>query len=72
MAAAARKKALVLFLTLATFTVEKKVSERRKYGMSYRSAFESEKEKEDNFQHSVSRLAVSRLPPETNRTDSKV
>ena len=51
MAAAARKKALVLSLTLATFSVEKKVSERRKYGMSDQSVFESEKEKEDDFQH---------------------
>ena len=49
MAAAARKKALVLSLTLATVSVEKKVSERRKYGMSDRSIFESEKE-EDDFQ----------------------
>ena len=51
MAAAARKKALVLSLTLATVSVEKKVSERYKYGMSDWSSFESEKEKEDDFQH---------------------
>ena len=50
MVAAVRKKALVLSLTLPTVNVEKKVSERRKYGMSDRSVFESEKEKEDNFQ----------------------
>ena len=49
MAAAARKKALVLCLTLATFSVDKKVQERRKYGMSDQSVFESEKEK-DGFQ----------------------
>ena len=45
---------LVLSLTLATFSVEKKVSERRKYGMSDQSVFESEKEKEDDFQHTRS------------------
>ena len=60
MAAAARKKALVLSLTLATFSVEKKVSERRKCGMSDRSVFESEKEKEDDFQH-IRSAAQSRL-----------
>ena len=49
MAAAARKKALVLSLTLATFSVDKKVQGRRKYGLSDQSVFESEKE-EDNFQ----------------------
>ena len=49
MAAAARKKALMLSLTLATFSVDKKVPERHKYGMSDRSIFESEKE-EDDFQ----------------------
>ena len=59
MAAAARKKALVLSLTLATFSVEKKMSERRKYGMSDRSVFESEKG-EDDFQHTRS-AAQSRL-----------
>ena len=47
MAAAARKKALVLSLTLATFSVDKKVQERRKYGMSDQSVFESEKEEGD-------------------------
>ena len=51
MAAAAGMKALVLSFTLATFGVEKKVSERRKYGMCDWSVFESEKEKEDDFQH---------------------
>ena len=60
MAAAAGKKALVLSLTLATFSVEKKVSERRKYGMSDRSVFESEKEKEDDLQH-IRSTAQSRL-----------
>ena len=60
MAAAARKKALVLSLTLATVSVEKKVSERYKYGMSDRSSFESEKEKEDDFQH-IRSVAQSRL-----------
>ena len=50
MAAAARKKALVLSLTLATFSVDKKVEEKYKYRMSDRSVFESEKEKEDDFQ----------------------
>ena len=45
----ARKKAPVLSLTLATFSVEK-VPERRKYGMSDRSVFESEKEKAEDFQ----------------------
>ena len=60
MAVAAGKKALVLSLTLATFSVEKKVSERRKCGMSDRSVFESEKEKEDDFQHTRS-AAQSRL-----------
>ena len=33
MAAAVRKKVLVLSLTLATFSVDKKVQERRKEGM---------------------------------------
>ena len=60
MAVAAGKKALVLSLTLATFSVEKKVSERRKCGMSDRSVFESEKEKEDDFQH-IRSAAQSRL-----------
>ena len=59
MAVAAGKKALVLSLTLATFSVEK-VSERRKCGMSDRSVFESEKEKEDDFQH-IRSAAQSRL-----------
>ena len=49
MAAAAGKKALVLSLTLATFSVDKKVEEKYKYRMNYRSIFESEKE-EDDFQ----------------------
>ena len=49
MAAAAGKKAPVLSLTLATFSV-KKVPERRKYGMSDRSVIESEKEKVEDFQ----------------------
>ena len=60
MAVAAGKKALVLSLTLATFSVEKKVSERRKCVMSDRSVFESEKEKEDDFQH-IRSAAQSRL-----------
>ena len=47
MAAAARKTALVLSLT---FSVKKKVPERRKYRMSDRSVFESEKEKAEDFQ----------------------
>ena len=59
MAVAAGKKALVLSLTLATFSVKKKVSERHKCGMSDRSVFESEKEKEDDFQHTSA--AQSRL-----------
>ena len=50
MAAAARKKALLLSLALATFSFDKKVPEKRKYGISDRSVFESEKEKEDDFQ----------------------
>ena len=50
MAAAARKNALMLSLTLATFSVDKKVPERHKYGMCDRNVFESEKEKEDDFQ----------------------
>ena len=58
MAVAVGKKALVLSLTLVTFSVEK-VSERRKCGMSDRSVFESEKEKEDDFQHTSA--AQSRL-----------
>ena len=41
---------LVLSLTLATFSVDKKVQERCKYGTSDRSVFESEKGKEDDFQ----------------------
>ena len=48
MAAAARKKALVLSLTL-TFSAEK-VPERRKYGMSDWRIFESEKEEAEDFQ----------------------
>ena len=47
MAAAARETVLVLSLT---FSAEKKVPERRKYGMSDRSVFESEKEKAEDFQ----------------------
>ena len=43
MAAAARKKALVLSLTLGTFSVDKKVSERRNYGMSDRSVLRARK-----------------------------
>ena len=39
----------MLSLTLATFRVDKKVQEGRKYGMSDRSVFESERE-EDDFQ----------------------
>ena len=50
MTAAVRKKALVLSLTLATFSVEKKVLERRKYGMSDRSVFDSEKGKTEDLQ----------------------
>ena len=50
MAAAARKKTLMLSLTLATSRVDKKMPERRKYGMSDRSVFESKKDKEDDFQ----------------------
>ena len=49
MTAAARKKAPMLSLTSATFSVEKKVSERRKYGMSDWSVPESEKEKAEDF-----------------------
>ena len=45
MTPAARKKVPVLSLTSATFSVEKKVSERRKYGMSDRSVSESKKQK---------------------------
>ena len=41
---------LVLSLTLATFSVENKVPERRKYGMNDWSVFESEKEKAEDFQ----------------------
>ena len=41
---------LVLSLTLATFSVDKKVQERCKYGTSDRSVFESKKGKEDDFQ----------------------
>ena len=50
MAAAARKKALVISLTLATFSVDKKAPERHKYRMSDWSVFGSEKDKDDNFQ----------------------
>ena len=39
----------MLSLTLPTFRVDKKVQEGRKYGMSDRSVFESERE-EDDFQ----------------------
>ena len=41
---------LVFFPTLATVGVDKKVPERRKYGMSHPSGFESEKEKDRDFQ----------------------
>ena len=50
MTAAARKKALVISLTLAASHVDKKVPERHEYGMSHRSVFESEKDKDDDFQ----------------------
>ena len=61
MAAAAGKKALVLSLTSATFSVEKKVSERRKC-----SVFDSEKEKEDDFQHIRSAAQSSLFPKESS------
>ena len=41
---------LVFSPTLATVGVHKKVPERRKYGMSHLSSFESEKEKDRDFQ----------------------
>ena len=44
MAAAMKKKVLVISPTLATIGVNKKVLERRKYGMSDPSGFESERE----------------------------
>ena len=50
MAAAVRKKALVISLTLATSHVDKKVPERHEYWMSHWSIFESEKDKDDDFQ----------------------
>ena len=56
MAAAARKTALVLSLT---FSVEKKVPERRKYGMSDRSVFESEKEKAEDLTYKETRTKPS-------------
>ena len=49
MVEAARNKALVLSFTLATFSVDKKAPERRKYGRSDWSIFESEKEKAEDF-----------------------
>ena len=49
MTVAVRKKAPVLSLTSATFSVEMKVSERRKYGMSDWSVSESEKEKAEDY-----------------------
>ena len=50
MAAAAKKKAFVLFPTLAIVSVDKKVPERCKYAISNRSGFKSEKKKEDDLQ----------------------
>lgn len=49
MAAAASKKAFVISLTLATFSVNKQVQERHKYGMSDWSVFESEKRRRTIF-----------------------
>ena len=40
----------MLYLTLATFSVEKNVPERRKYGMSDRNVSESKKQKAEDFQ----------------------
>ena len=61
-AAAARKKALVLSLTLATFSVENKVPERRKYRMIDRSVFDSEKEKAEDFQPTKKRPTKPSAP----------
>ena len=62
MAAAARKKALMLSLTLATFSVKKKVPERHKYGMSDWSVFESKKEKVKDFQPTKKRPTKPSAP----------
>ena len=62
MAEAVRKKPLVLSLTLATFSVEKKVPERRKYGMSDQSVVASKKEKAEDFQPKKKRRTKPSAP----------
>ena len=68
MAAASRKTALVLSLT---FSVEKKVPERLKYGMSDRSVFESEKEKAEDFQPTKKRWTKPSAPKGKQRRQLK-
>ena len=71
MAAAARKKALMLSLTLATFCVKKKVPERHKYGMSDWSVFESEKEKVKDFHPTKKRPTKPSAPKGKQRSKLK-
>ena len=54
MAAATKKKALVFSPILATVGVDKKVPERRKYGISDWNGFEEEKDDICNLQRSAS------------------
>ena len=67
MAAAARKKALMLSLTLANFSVEN----RHKYGMSDRSVFDSEKEKAEDFQPTKKRCTKPSAPKGKQRSKVK-
>ena len=53
MAAAARKKALMLSLTLATFSVDKKVPERHKYGLMTGAFLRSRRRMIFNIQRST-------------------
>ena len=52
----------MLSLTLATFSVENKVPERRKYGMIDQSVFDSEKEKAEDFQPTKKRPTKPSAP----------
>ena len=60
----------MLVLSL-TFSVEKKVPERRKYGMSDRSLFESEKEKVEDFQPTKKHQTKLSAPKEKQRRQLK-
>ena len=57
-----------LSLTLATFSVKKKVPERRKNGISDRSIFESEKEKAEDLQPTKKRHTKPSAPKGKQRS----